>query len=119
MWELYFAKDSEIENWGLRSIQMSFRGFNQVAHREQLEKFEDEFFTKIQAIVESKGRFVAEAYFHFLKPTIKCDAAFIKKYEDLLAHIQKTKPDNTFFINMLKDSITDLKDKQKGVKCSE
>ena len=33
MWELYFKKDSEIEKWGLRSYQMSFRGFNQVGHR--------------------------------------------------------------------------------------
>jgi hypothetical protein len=62
-------------------------------------------------IVESKGRFVAEAYFHILKPSVKCDDAFIKKYEDLLSKVQKEKPDNTFLINMLKDTITDLKDK--------
>jgi len=98
---------------------MSFRGFNQCQHREHLAQFEDSFFSNIVEIVESKGRFVAEAYFHILKPSVKCDDEFIKKYETLLASILKDKPDNTFLINMLKDTITDLKIKQKGVKCSE
>lgn len=120
MWDLYFSKkESEMDKWGLRSFQMSFRGFNQCQHRDHLAQFEDSFFTSIVEIVESKGRFVAEAYFHILKPSVKCDDAFIKKYEDLLSKVQKEKPDNTFLINMLKDTITDLKDKQKGVKCSE
>jgi predicted RNase H-like nuclease len=70
-------------------------------------------------MVESKGRSIAESYFHILKPTVKCDDAFIKKYENLLAKIQKEKPDSTFLINMLKDTITDLRDKQKGILCSE
>ena len=73
VWDMYFAKDSECDKWGLRSFQMSFRGFNQTQHRKYLEKFEDEFFKNISAIVTNKGRFTAEAYFYILRPTVKCD----------------------------------------------
>ena len=79
-----------------------------------LEPFEDKFFEKIEWVIKTKGRFVAEAYYHFLAPKNKTDDQSIKKYEDLLAKVMTENSDNTFFINMLKDSISDLKVKQKG-----
>ena len=57
---------------------------------------------------------MAEAYYHFLAPKNKTDDLSIKKYEDLLSKVMKENSDNTFFINLLKDSISDLKVKQKG-----
>ena len=41
MWEFYFSDSEEISNWGLHSYQNSFRGFNQVNHREFTKQFED------------------------------------------------------------------------------
>ena len=42
MWDLYFSKESEMDKWGLRSYQMSFRGFNQCQHRNHLAQFEED-----------------------------------------------------------------------------
>ena len=53
-----------------------------------------------------------------LKPSVKTDDASIKKYEDLLAKVQKEDADNTFFINMLKSTISDLKVKKSGREAS-
>lgn len=123
MWDFYFqsseAQDENgIDKWGLRVIQKSFAGFNQVSHRNYTSQFEDKFFEKIDRIIETKGRFVAEAYFYNLRPMIKCDNASIKKFEDHLAKVKASNPDSTFFINILKDSISDLKTKQRGIECS-
>lgn len=49
---------------------------------------------------------------------IKTDNTFIKRYEDLYAKIQKDSPDNTFYLNMLKETIYDLKVKQKAQEAS-
>lgn len=57
---------------------------------------------------------MAQYYYHFLQPSVKSDAAAIKKYEDLLAKTQAEDAANTFFIKCLKDSITQLTMKQKG-----
>ena len=62
---------------------------------------------------------MAESYYHMLSPSINTDDAAIKKYEDLLAKVQAEDPENTFFINSLKDSITLLSVKQKGQKLSQ
>ena len=64
--------------------------------------------------MKSKGKFVAEAYFYYLRPMNKTDDLSIKKYEDLLEEILRDDPDNTFFILMLKDTICDLKVKKQG-----
>lgn len=77
-------------------------------HREYTEKFEDEFFEKIPDIIKTKGRYVAEAYYYLLQPTNKTDAAAIKRFQDLLDKTLKDDKDNTFFINLLKDSISGL-----------
>ena len=69
-------------------------------------------------MIKTKGRFVAEAYYHYLAPSNKTDDLSIKKYEDLLAKVMKENSDSTFFINLLKDSISDLKVKQKGCEVS-
>lgn len=120
-WDLYFSKDTddEINKWGLSQHRNSFLGFNQVSHRKFIEKFEAQFFEKITDIIEKKGRFIAETYFYILRPMNKTDEAAIKRYEDLLAKTQKEKPDNTFFINMLKDTITALNEKKRGTEASE
>mmetsp|Transcript_9866 Transcript_9866/g.16592 ORF Transcript_9866/g.16592 Transcript_9866/m.16592 type:complete len:782 (-) Transcript_9866:41-2386(-) len=121
MWEKYFNFDqeAEINDWGLHTFQNSFRGFNQVNQLAHIEKFEDAFFEKIPLIVAKKGRFVAESYFYILRPTSKCDNAFIGKYEALLKKVQETDPDNVFFVNMLKDTIFDLKVKQNSCALSQ
>ena len=49
---------------------------------------------------------------------IKTDNAFIKRYEDLYAKIKTDSPDNTFYLNMLKETIYDLKVKQKAQEAS-
>lgn len=120
MWDFYFNfdKDSEIEGWGLHSYQNSMRGFNQQQQSKYIEKFEDPFFENITAVIEKKGRFVAEVYFYCLRPMIKTDNAFIKRYEDLYAKIKTDSPDNTFYLNMLKETIYDLKVKQKAQEAS-
>jgi hypothetical protein len=116
MWKLYFSTDAdnELKDWGLYSYHNSFRGWNQVQHREYTEKFEDEFFEKIADIIKTKGRYVAEAYYHLLQPTTKTDAAAIKRFQDLLDKTLKEDKDNTFFIHLLKDSISGLETQQKG-----
>lgn len=57
--------------------------------------------------MKSKGKFVAEAYFYYLRPMNNTE--FISKYESLLEEVLKNDPDNTFFILMLKETICDLK----------
>jgi hypothetical protein len=116
MWKLYFSTDpdNELKDWGLYSYHNSFRGWNQVQHREYTEKLQEEFFEKIPDIIKTKGRYVAEAYYYFLEPSIRTDAAAIKRFQDLLDKTLKDDKDNTFFINLLKDSISDLETQQKG-----
>ena len=60
-------------------------------------------------MIKTKGRFIAAEYYHLLSPKNKTDDLSIKKYEDLLAKVSKENSDNTFFMNLLKDSISDLK----------
>lgn len=117
MWDLYFSEDPEAEtkDWGLINFQNSFRGWNQVQHAKYTEPLQDQFFSKIRKITETKGRYVAESYFIFLKPTLKTDEAARKKYEDLLAEIEKETPDNTMLIKFLKNTITDLKVSDEGI----
>lgn len=121
LWDQYFTKDKddEINKWGLSNIRNSFLGFNQVSHRSFIEKLESQFFEQITEIIDTKGRYIAETYFYNLRPMNKTDSEAIKKYEDLLAKTQKERPDNTFFINMLKDTITALNEKKRGVEASE
>lgn len=121
MWAFYFnqEKGSEVEKWGLHTFQHSFRGWYQGGHAEFIQPFEDEFFSKIGQVIKTKGRSVAESYYHGLQPMIKTDALSIKKFEDVLAKVQTEDKDNTFFINELKDSITILNTRQKGQKLSQ
>jgi hypothetical protein len=44
---------------------------------------------------------------------------FIANYEKLLEKVKKDTPDNTFFINMLKDTIFDLRVKQRSCEDSK
>lgn len=118
MWKLYFSKDSELEEWGLCHYQNSFRGWNQVQQRAHTEQLQGEFFDKISDIIASKGRYVAESYYYALKPTLHCDDAAIKRYQDLLDKVLKDQPDNTMFIKLLKSTIGDLHVQAKGREAS-
>ena len=120
MWALYFTKDkeAEIEKWGLYDFQNSFRGWNQVGHRQFTADLQAEFFDKIGDIVASKGRYVAESYFYILRPMNDCDDATVAKYRQLLEKVQKEDPDNTMFIKMLKGTLTDLDVMKRGREAS-
>lgn len=74
-----------------------------------MSQFEGKFFANIESIFLHKGRFVAEAYFEYLKPTNDTSEAAIGKYEALLDQVRKNNPDNSFLIDLIKDTISDLK----------
>jgi len=118
MWDFYFSSDKELEKWGLHNYQQSFLGFSQIMHRDHISKFADDFFLKISDVIKHKGRFIASAYFSLLKPDIASDDASIAKFSTLLAKVEKEDPDNVFFINNLKSTISDLKTMQRGRECS-
>ena len=42
----------------------------------------------------------------------------IARWTDLLLKVKEEQPDNTFFINMLKNTVTDLNIKQRGCEAS-
>ena len=53
-----------------------------------------------------------------MRPMFECTPEATAKYSDFLVKIQQEQPDNAFFINMLKDTITDLKIKWRGCQAS-
>lgn len=80
--------------------------------------FIDEFFERIPEIFKNKSRFIAEAYYLYLAPTAYADEENINKFKSLLEKVQTNNPDNSHFINLLKDSIHDLEIAQKGKQLS-
>ena len=114
-WNLYFSQDAEIEAWGLYDYQNSMRGWNQVQQRQHTERIHDQFFDKITDIISRKGRYIAQSYWYLLRPM--SDSSIVK-YEALLETVEKTQPDNTFFLKMLKSTIGDLKIQQVGRQAS-
>ena len=120
IWNLIFSHEkNETDEWPLLTYVNTFRGWNQVKHYEFTERFEPRFFKEIERIIKFKGRFVAEAFFKLMRPMNKCTPEAIERYEKLLAKVRKEQPDNTFFINLLKDTITELKAKWQGRRASE
>ena len=111
MWEKYFSKaeDAEINDWGLHHFQHSFAGFNQAYHKDLTAPFVDDFFKNIENIFVRKGRFVAEAYFMYLRPMNDTSDAAIAKYDKLLEQVRVNNPDNTQLIDLIRDTIADLK----------
>lgn len=122
MWNFYFSKDAKdleaIEKWGLYDYGNSFRGWNQVIHREFTMKHQEAFFDNIEDIIKRLGRHNAESYYNWLHPTNNVSEELIGKYQALLDKTLANDADNTFFIKMLKDSLTQLKTMLKGYECS-
>lgn len=115
-WNLYFSQEAEIEAWGLYDYQNSMRGWNQVQQRQHTERLHDQFFDKITDIIARKGRYIAQSYWYLLRPMSESS---IEKYETLLATVQETQPDNTFFLKMLKSTLGDLRINQVGRQASK
>lgn len=117
MWEKFFAAESECNNWGLHTYQHSFMGFNQGAHADLVAPFASKFFENIEPIFLKKGRFVASAYFTCLRPMSTSDDN-IKRYEELLKVVRTNNPDNSFLIDLIKDTIYSLGVMATGQKLS-
>lgn len=80
--------------------------------------FTDTFFDRIPEIFKNKSRFIAEAYYMYLAPTSYADQENIDKFKNLLERVQTNTPDNSHFINLIKDTISDLQTAQKGKEIS-
>lgn len=80
--------------------------------------FENEWFDKILPVTAKYGRSVAESYFYTLRPMKDVSEARFEQYNNLLKKVQEENKDNTFVINMLKETISDLEDKKKGIDAS-
>lgn len=106
-WDMFFAEDSECNNWGLHTFQHSFSGFNQGAHADLTAQFAPKFFENIEKVFLHKGRFVCSSYFMILRPMKPTDEN-VKKYTELLAEVRKNNPDNSFLIDLIKDTIEEL-----------
>ena len=111
MWHMYFDEDID---WAYSNYHMSFQGFQQVTHRHLLEAFKEDFFKRIPEIFKKKGRFVAEAYYSWLQPTIYSDDETISRFEKLLEKVIVETPNATNFIKDIKTSLHDLRVAQKG-----
>lgn len=68
MWKLYWSDDAELKDWELRKFQLSHQAYNQVQQRKYTEKFENEWFDKIESVQDKFGRSVVESYFYLLRP---------------------------------------------------
>lgn len=65
------------------------------------------------------GRSVVESYFYTLRPMMDVSDQLIQKYKDLLKKVEETNKDNTHMINMLKETIGDLEERQKCIDASK
>jgi len=54
-----------------------------------------------------------------LRPMANVSDQLIQKYKDLLKKVEDTNKDNTFVINMAKDTIGDLEERKKGIAASQ
>ena len=113
MWNLYFSDSEDVKKWELHKFQNSHVGYNQPQQRKYIEKLENEFFDKILTVQDKYGRSVVESYFYTLRPMMDVSDQLIQKYKDLLKNVEDTNKDNTFMINMLKDTIGDLEERKK------
>ncbi len=73
---------------------------------------------KLEEIESSKGRFIAEAYFFYLRQMNRTDDAYIGRWTALLERVTAKDKDNLFFINFLKETIAALEDKRNLVEAS-
>lgn len=116
MWAEYFTED--VLKWELHKFQNSHMGFNQPQQRSLTEKFENEWFDRILSVTSKYGRSVVESYFYTLRPMNDVSDARFQQYNDLLTKVKETNADNTFVINMIKETLSDLEDKKKGIEAS-
>lgn len=116
MWGEFFDKDND---WGYSNFNMAFAGFNQVSHRSLTQRFDDQFFARIMEIFKKKGRFVAESYYGWLAPTSPPSYYNIKRFENLLTRVQNETPENSQLINLIKDSIEEMRIHQKAQALSQ
>lgn len=79
-----------------------------------IQEFQGEFFAKIEDIVATKTKNLAENIYHYLQPNVVCSDEDIKQFEDFLASVQEKPAGETTarLVNWLKDSITDMKEKR-------
>jgi hypothetical protein len=54
-----------------------------------------------------------------LRPMNDVSDGRIQQYKDLLAKVQSENKDDTFVINMIKETLSDLADKKKGIEASK
>lgn len=119
MWATYFSDSEELKSWELHKFENSHLGFNQPQQRKFTEKFENDFFDKIMPVSKKFGRSVVESYFYFLRPMHDLSDARMKQWTDLLNKVQTENKDNTFLINMIKETIGDLELKKKDIAASK
>jgi len=112
MWNGIVGK--EYDNVSLLEHDELCAGFKQRLHLEIIKEFQNEFFAKIEEIVATKTKNLADNIYHYLQPNVVCSTEDIKQFEDCLAAVQQKPAGETTarLVNWLKDSITDMKEKK-------
>ena len=118
MWDLYFSGNEELKSWELHKFQNHHVGFNQPQQRKFTEKFENKFFDQILDVTTRYGRSVVESYFYRLRPLEDVSDARLLQYKDLLTKVETENKDNTFVINLIKETLSDLEVKKKAINAS-
>jgi len=115
IWNTIFShEENETKDWPLHTFYNTFAGWNQVNHHEYTKQYETKFFEEIERYVKNKGRFITESMFYSMRPTNRVSPDAIARWTDLLLKVKEEQPDNNFFINLLKDTVSYLNIKQRG-----
>ena len=118
-WATIFS--DKIDGVGYANSNEICAGFKQLYHRDILGEFADEFFLKIEEVVKTKPKSLAETIYLYLQPNMIAGDAEIQKFENLLEKIQTGPAGETTdrLVKWLKDSICDLKEKKAARNLSQ
>ena len=95
------------EDPGIQGLLSSVRGLRQFSQADILSKFADEFFMKIENLVDTQGAMQTERVYLFLQPNMTASDDDIKRYTEFLMKIesQPKKESTERLIKWVKESI--------------
>ena len=114
VWAKLFDSKDEMS---MKEVWEMCAGFRQLPHRELIAEFDEEFFVRIEQVVQQKHISFSEAYYWYLQPNMMAndrEICMFRAFLNKLCEVEKAKRKEGAdrLINWVKDSLQDLKEKK-------
>jgi len=115
VWANLFESEEKVS---LYKITESCAGFKQISQRELVQEFAEDFFNRIEKIVNTKNPSVSKVYYIYLQPNIEANEKSINRFtsfqKELEGKIERGEQgDGTArLIKWVKDTLNDLNEKK-------